>query len=30
MTEPVAVYLGLGSNMGAREENLERALDLLG
>jgi len=29
MTEPVAVYLGLGSNMGVREENLERALDLL-
>ena len=29
MTEPVTVYLGLGSNMGVREENLGRALDLL-
>jgi 2-amino-4-hydroxy-6-hydroxymethyldihydropteridine diphosphokinase len=29
MTEPVIAYLGLGSNMGAREENLERALFLL-
>jgi 2-amino-4-hydroxy-6-hydroxymethyldihydropteridine diphosphokinase len=29
MTEPVTVYLGLGSNMGNREENLERALDLI-
>jgi 2-amino-4-hydroxy-6-hydroxymethyldihydropteridine diphosphokinase len=29
VTDPVAAYLGLGSNMGAREENLERALGLL-
>lgn len=29
MTEQVTVYLGLGSNMGNREENLEKALDLL-
>jgi 2-amino-4-hydroxy-6-hydroxymethyldihydropteridine diphosphokinase len=29
VTEPVTVYLGLGSNMGAREGNLDRALDLL-
>ncbi len=29
MTEPVTVYLGLGSNMGARQENLDRALDFL-
>jgi len=29
MTEPVTVYLGLGSNMGNREGNLDRALDLL-
>ena len=29
MTELVTVYLGLGSNMGDREENLDRALDLL-
>jgi 2-amino-4-hydroxy-6-hydroxymethyldihydropteridine diphosphokinase len=29
MTEPVTVYLGLGSNMGNREENLENALDLI-
>jgi 2-amino-4-hydroxy-6-hydroxymethyldihydropteridine diphosphokinase len=29
MTEPVVVYFGLGSNMGVREENLERALDLI-
>ncbi len=28
-TEPVAVYLALGSNLGNRETNLERALDLL-
>jgi len=28
-TEPVTVYLGLGSNMGDRQANLERALDLL-
>jgi len=27
--EPVAVYLGLGSNLGDRQENLDRALDLL-
>ena len=27
--EPVTVYLGLGSNLGARQENLDRALDLL-
>jgi len=29
MTEQVTIYLGLGSNMGNREENLEKALDLL-
>ncbi len=29
MTELVTVYLGLGSNLGAREENLDRALYLL-
>lgn len=29
MTDPVTAYLGLGSNMEAREENLDRALDLL-
>ncbi len=28
-SEPVTVYLGLGSNMGNRQENLERALDFL-
>lgn len=28
-TEPAAVYLALGSNLGNREANLERALDLL-
>jgi len=28
-SEPVAVYLGLGSNMGDRQENLDRALELL-
>ena len=28
-TELMAVYLGLGSNMGVREENLDRALELL-
>ena len=27
--EPVTVYLGLGSNMGNRQGNLDRALDLL-
>ncbi len=27
--EPVAVYLGLGSNMGRRQDNLDRALNLL-
>ncbi len=27
--EPVAVYLGLGSNLGDRQENLDRALGLL-
>ncbi len=27
--EPVMVYLGLGSNMGNRQDNLEKALDLL-
>jgi len=27
--KPVAVYLGLGSNLGDRQENLDRALDLL-
>ena len=29
MTEPVTVYLGLGSNMGDRQANLDRALDFL-
>ncbi len=29
MTEAVEIYLGLGSNMGNRQRNLERALDLL-
>ena len=29
MTEPVTVYLGLGSNMGNREENLDHALYLI-
>ncbi len=29
MTEAVTVYLGLGSNMGDRQENLNRALDFL-
>lgn len=29
MSEAVAVYLGLGSNMGDRRENLEKALDFL-
>lgn len=29
-TDPLTVYLGLGSNLGAREDNLERALSLLG
>lgn len=28
-TESVRVYLSLGSNMGKRQENLDRALDLL-
>jgi 2-amino-4-hydroxy-6-hydroxymethyldihydropteridine diphosphokinase len=28
-TEAVTVYLGLGSNMGNRQDNLDRALDLL-
>ncbi len=28
-SEPVAVYLSLGSNMGNRQDNLERALDFL-
>jgi 2-amino-4-hydroxy-6-hydroxymethyldihydropteridine diphosphokinase len=27
--EPVVVYLGLGSNLGNRQENLDRALDFL-
>lgn len=27
--EPVTVYLGLGSNLGDREQNLARAMDLL-
>ena len=26
--EPVTVYLGLGSNLGARDENLKKALEL--
>jgi 2-amino-4-hydroxy-6-hydroxymethyldihydropteridine diphosphokinase len=29
VTETVTVYLGIGSNMGEREDNLGRALDLL-
>ncbi len=29
MNEPVMAYLGLGSNMGERQDNLDRALDLL-
>ena len=29
MTEAVTVYLGLGSNMGDRQENLDRALEFL-
>lgn len=29
MTEVATVYLGLGSNMGNRDENLDRALDYL-
>jgi 2-amino-4-hydroxy-6-hydroxymethyldihydropteridine diphosphokinase len=29
VTDTVTVYLGIGSNMGEREENLDRALDLL-
>lgn len=29
MDEPVAVYLGLGSNMGNRKDNLNKALDFL-
>lgn len=29
MSEPVTVYLGLGSNLGDREENLDHALALL-
>ena len=28
-TEPVTVYLGLGSNMGDRQGNLDKAVDLL-
>ena len=28
-TEAVTVYLGLGSNMGDRQQNLDRALELL-
>jgi len=27
--EPITVYLGLGSNMGNRQDNLDRALDFL-
>jgi len=27
--EPVVVYLGLGSNLGPRQDNLDKALDLL-
>ena len=26
-TEPVTVYLGLGSNLGSREDNLKKAMD---
>jgi len=29
MSEPVEVYLGLGSNMGNRQDNLDKALDFL-
>jgi len=29
MNEPVTVYLGLGSNLGNRQSNLDRALDFL-
>ena len=29
MTEAITVYLGLGSNMGDRQKNLDKALDLL-
>ncbi len=29
MNEPVVVYLGLGSNMGNRKDNLNKALDFL-
>ena len=29
MSEPVTAYLGLGSNLGSREDNLSRALALL-
>lgn len=29
MTEPVVVYLGLGSNIGNRQDNLDKALDFL-
>jgi len=29
MSEPVAVYLGLGSNLGNRKDNLNKALDFL-
>ena len=29
MTEPVVVYLGLGSNMGNRQDNLDKALGFL-
>ena len=29
MTEAITVYLGLGSNMGTRQNNLDKALDLL-
>jgi 2-amino-4-hydroxy-6-hydroxymethyldihydropteridine diphosphokinase len=29
MTDPITVYLGIGTNMGNREGNLDRCLDLL-
>ena len=29
MTEPVTVYLGIGSNLGNRETNLDRAIEML-
>ena len=29
MTEPVTVYLGIGSNLGNREANLDRAIEML-